>query len=74
LAHKRAARGEDPRRSVLKLVAGADGEWLQRDDKGQAWRAYHFIEGSEALDRAGFKRGELHRANPAKHDGNGDAQ
>jgi hypothetical protein len=50
---KKAARGDtDDGRSVLTLVPTRDGEWLERDEEGRPWRAFEFIEGAVARERA----------------------
>lgn len=40
----------DVDRRVLTLVPTRDGQWYYRDEAGQYWRAYHFIENAHIHD------------------------
>ncbi|MCZ6692104.1 MAG: aminoglycoside phosphotransferase family protein [Planctomycetota bacterium] len=49
--HLRAASGA-PWRDVLRIVSANDGTDLHRDEAGEHWRTYRFVEGTRSLDRA----------------------
>lgn len=51
LRKKLADSGENPERRVLTCVPTMDGKLLFRDDDGNYWRAYDFIENAIAYDR-----------------------
>ncbi len=52
LRRRRTERGADTDRTVLSLVPTEEGGWLARDDEGDIWRLYDFVEGSVARERA----------------------
>ena len=52
LAKKYAAAGVDPARRVLRLVPARSGGVMHVDDEGRCWRAYDFVTGAAAYDRA----------------------
>ena len=44
IRNKLAAEGKDPMRGTLSFVKAGDAYWYQ-DQRGDYWRAYHFVEG-----------------------------
>jgi len=52
LRRRLVERGVDAERRVLSLVPTRDGGWLERDQEGDVWRLFEFIEGSAARERA----------------------
>ena len=52
LAAKYRAAGIDPTWRVLKLVPLHTGEWMYISPEGEYWRAYEYIAGAAAPDRA----------------------
>lgn len=44
--------GGDPTRRVLRLIPTLDGVWMYRDEEKRCWRAYDYICGATAYDRA----------------------
>jgi len=50
LREKVAAEGGDPARETLNLVLARDGRCYCRDDDGEYWRTYLFIEGARTYD------------------------
>jgi hypothetical protein len=51
LRGKIQAAGGDPGRETLTLVDTVEGKSFYRDDRGDWWRAYRFIEGATARER-----------------------
>ena len=47
-----SAQGIDPARHVLQLVRCRDNQWMVRDDNNRCWRAYKYISGAVAYDKA----------------------
>lgn len=52
LRGKLLAAGEDPARRALHLIETVDGGIMYRDAQDRCWRAYDFIRGAVAYDRA----------------------
>ena len=52
LAAKYVEMGVDPARRVLRLIPTRDGKFMHVDAQGRCWRAYDFVTGAVALDRA----------------------
>jgi aminoglycoside phosphotransferase (APT) family kinase protein len=50
------AQGGDPDQRVLTLVAAQDGRFFHRDEAGNTWRVYHYVEGTSMFE-----------ANPSLH-------
>ena len=46
------AEGDSPERRVLRLISTGDGGCMYRDAQQRCWRAYDFISGAVAYDRA----------------------
>lgn len=51
LKEKIKAAGGNPRRETLDFVPAADGKPYYKDDFGEYWRAYHYIDHVYALDQ-----------------------
>ena len=52
LKEKIREQGGDPERETMQIIPGKDGQPFVRDEKGDAWRVYSFIEDTESFDRA----------------------
>jgi Ser/Thr protein kinase RdoA (MazF antagonist) len=52
LGAKIRAAGGDPARETLTLVPAQDGRCFYRDEQGETWRAYLFIEGARTYETA----------------------
>jgi thiamine kinase-like enzyme len=46
------AAGGDPQRETLTLIPTRAGGWWLQAPNGEAWRAYHYIEGARAVETA----------------------
>ena len=52
IAHKLREAGEDEERGVLHPVLTLDGKPFHRDDEGEYWRAYRFIDNTICFEQA----------------------
>lgn len=50
LSEKIVAKGGNPMRETLNIIPTIDGDVVYRDDSGEYWRAYYFIEDSLGLE------------------------
>ena len=52
LADAVQSSGQDVSRGVLHLISTTEGSWMYCDEQNRYWRAYDFISGTVAYDRA----------------------